>query len=114
MDDSTRRRTVLLLGGSLLLAGVIAYQTFRMWHRCRNEDATAILVKLIPRDPDGDGVFIIGARLSEGQLFAYPYQCEADTMPIRGNVDLSKKARRHLRYIVSMVGGVRHVILLKP
>jgi hypothetical protein len=109
-----RRRTVMLLGGSLLLAGAIADETSRLWNRCENEDVTVMLAKLIPRDRDGDGVFIIGARLTEGQLFASPYECEADTTPIRGNVDLSKKAWQHLRYMVSMVDGVRHVILLAP
>jgi hypothetical protein len=108
------RRTVMLLGGSLLLAGAIAYETSRLWNRCENEDVTVMLAKLIPRDRDGDGVFIINARLSEGQLFAYPYQCEVDTTPIRATVDLSKKVSQHLRYMVSMVDGVRHVILLGP
>jgi hypothetical protein len=105
---------VIVIASTSVSIGAIVAQANHMLNRCGDEQVTHMLAKLIPRDHDGDGVFILKPHLSEGQLFAFPYQCEASTMPIRGNVDLAMKKWQSVKYAVSTRGNTRHVDLVQP
>ncbi len=109
-----RHRSSIFILCGLLLAVAIAYQARRLWRRCGDEEVMALLAQLLPRDTHGDGVIITGARLLARQFLSFPYQCEADTRPVRGNVDLSKRGWQHVQYMVSTLDGRRRVSLSQP
>ncbi len=108
-----RHRTVMLIVAGLLIIAALSFEARRLWRRCGDEEIAGLLAKVLPRDTDGDGIVISNARLLAGQFFAFPYQCEADTTPLRGNVDLSKQSWQHIQYTVSHIDGMQHVSLVQ-
>ena len=99
---------------SLVLIGAASLGVVHLQRRCRSDAVTDSLARHIPKDKDEDGVVIFNARLMAGQLFSFPYACEADATPLRSGIDLSKQAMTHVEYEVSTLAGKLDVKLLDP
>ncbi len=96
------------------LVAAASLEIVHLQHRCRSGDVTDSLARRIPKDKDDDGVVISNARLMAGQLFSFPYACEADATPLRSGIDLSAQPWTHFEYEVSTLAGKLDVKLLDP
>jgi hypothetical protein len=101
-----RGLAVLAIVAVIVGAGYVAQ---RLATRCDSEEALRDLVRLLSSGTEGHGLIVFNVHATEGHL---PSQCEADTVPIRGNVDLSRKPTGHVGFSVSG-DGERRVTLLR-
>ncbi len=99
---------------SLALIGAASLGIVHLEHRCRQPEVTDSLAAHIPKDKDGAGVVISNARLMAGQLFSFPYACEADATPLRGGIDLTTQTWTHFKFEVFTLAGKLDVKLLDP
>jgi hypothetical protein len=108
----SRRVVPGIVAALLALAGLLAYAGHRLSDRCGVDPIIEQLTAMLPKDQDGDGFVVSNIQLAPDQFFAWPYRCEADVTPIRGNVDLSQKQWQHVQYEVSGGEARSHVRLL--
>ena len=95
-------------------AGFTWFGITQLENRCRQEDVTDSLARQIRKPNEPNGVLISNAHLASGQLFSFPYECEADSTPLRSGIDLSAQAWSHVKFQVLKVAGKVDVKLLGP
>ncbi|WP_158746688.1 hypothetical protein [Acidisphaera sp. L21] len=96
------------------VGGLLWFGMVHLRDRCGRGSVTDMLAKVIPHDQDNDGLVISNAHLLRGQFFAFPYQCEADSTPLRGGIDLTEQRWKHVEFEVSQLNGHIALRVLSP
>ena len=94
------------------VAGLSWFGFTHLEHRCLRPDVTDALAGQIRQGNSPVGVLISNAHLASGQLFSFPYECEADSTPLRSGIDLSAQAWTHVKFEVLKVAGKLDVKIL--